>query len=76
MSVDPATLRRYAELAVAFGANLLPGQVLAVGGDIGQEHLVRAIAEAAYRRGAKYVDATYFDVHVKRERLLHAGEDT
>src|SRR6202011_4141432 len=39
-------------------------------------HLTRAIAEAAYREGAKFVDATVFDVHLKRARALHAAEET
>ena len=69
-------IERLAELAVRFGANVQPGQVVAVGGELGQEPLVRAIARQAYRHGAKFVDAVYFDVYVKRERLLHAAEET
>ena len=42
----------------------------------GKEELTRAIADAAYRHGAKYVDVAYFDPHVKHSRLLHAGDDT
>ena len=34
---------------------------------------MRAIARAAYKHGAKFVDANYFDLYVKRERLLHAA---
>ncbi|HEV2062390.1 MAG TPA: aminopeptidase [Solirubrobacteraceae bacterium] len=67
---------RLAELAVRFGANVQPGQILVVGGEIGQEPLVRAVARAGYKAGAKFVDAAYFDMYVKRERLLHAAEDT
>lgn len=73
---DAATLQRFADLLVGFGANVQPGQVVAIGAEIGKEEAVRAIAEAAYRRGAKFVDASYFDLHVKRARLLHAAEDT
>ena len=69
-------IERLADLAVRFGANVQPGQIVAVGGEIGQEPLVRAIASAAYKHGAKFVDAAYFDMYVKRERLLHADEDT
>jgi aminopeptidase len=69
-------IERLAELAVRFGANVQPGQILVVGGELGQEPLVRAIARAGYKAGAKFVDATYFDMYVKRERLLHAAEDT
>jgi aminopeptidase len=42
----------------------------------GKEELTRAIADAAYRHGAKYVDVVYFDPYVKHSRLLHADEDT
>ena len=37
---------------------------------------MRALAASAYRHGAKFVDPVYFDMHVKRARILHAEEDT
>ena len=67
---------RLAELAVAFGANVQPGQIVAVGADLGQEELARAIARHAYQHGARFVDVYYHDVYVKRERLIHADADT
>jgi aminopeptidase len=73
---DPAVLERLAELTVTFAANVQPGQVVAVRAEIGKEALARAIAGAAYRAGAKFVDVSYFDLHVKRERILHAQEDS
>src|SRR5262249_41470981 len=73
---DAATLERFAELLVTVGANVQPGQIVAVSGDTGKEQVVRAIAASAYRHGAKFVDATYFDLHVKHARLQHAAEDT
>jgi aminopeptidase len=69
-------LHALAGLAVAFGANVQPGQVVAVGSEPGKEELARAIADAAYRRGAKFVDLVVFDPWVKRARLLHAPEET
>ena len=74
MSDEP--LERLADLAVSVGANVQPGQVVAVSGRSGQEDLVRAIAESAYRRGARYVDVGWFDPYVKLARLRHAPEDT
>jgi aminopeptidase len=65
-----------AALAVEVGANVQAGQVVSVSCRPGQEDLVRAIAEAAYRRGAKYVDVSWFDPHVKHTRVAHAAEDT
>ena len=63
---------RLAELVVGLGANVQPGQVLAVSSEVGKEPLTRDIARSAYRRGARFVDVTYFDMEVKRQRLLHA----
>jgi aminopeptidase len=68
-------LERLAELAV-HGANVQPGQVLLVTGEIGNEDVARAVATAGYRRGAKFVDVDYFDPHVKRARIEHADPDT
>jgi len=64
-----------AELAV-HGANVQKGQVVAIGATIGQEELARATAEAAYRRGAHFVDVLYFDPYVKRARIAYAAADT
>jgi aminopeptidase len=69
-------LARFAELAVRFGCNLQPGQIVCVNAEVGCEEPVRAIAEAAYRHGAAYVDVTYDDAHVARSRLRHAADDT
>ncbi len=53
-----------------------PGQVVGISSSPGKEELTRAIADAAYRHGAKYVDVVYFDPYVKHSRLAHAEEDT
>jgi len=72
---DPALLERFADLIVGFGANVQPGQIVAVGSELGKEDLTRAIAASAYRRGARFVDVSYFDPHVKRARILYAPDD-
>ena len=59
-----------------FGANVQPGQLVAMIAEIGQEDLARSVADAAYRAGAKYVDVFYFDPHIKHSRLLNAPEET
>jgi len=64
-----------AELAV-HGANVQHGQIVAVGAMVGQEALAREVAGAAYRRGAVFVDVTYFDPRVKRARIENADPDT
>lgn len=73
---DEQTLERYADLLVGFGANVQPGQVVAIGAEVGKEEVARALASAAYRRGAKFVDVSYFDLHVKHARLEHAADET
>ncbi len=69
-------LQRFAELVVNFAANVQPGQIVAIGSEPGKVELTRAVADAAYRAGAKFVDVSMFDLHVKRSRILHAPEDT
>jgi aminopeptidase len=72
---DPR-ITELARLAVAVGANVQPGQVVSVSARPGQEDLARAIAVAAYERGARFVDLAWFDPYVKLARLTHAAEDT
>ena len=76
MDVASGHVNALAALAVEVGANVQAGQVVSVSCRPGQEDLVRAIAEAAYRRGAKYVNVSWFDPHVKHARVAHAAEDT
>jgi aminopeptidase len=74
--VDDDLLQRFARLVVEVGANVQPGQV--VGIQCATEHgpVVRAIAAAAYDRGAVFVDPWWYDPAVKRTRLERAAEDT
>lgn len=65
------TFERLADLIVGMGANVQDGQIVAISTAPGREELTRALAAAAYRAGAKFVDPWYFDYAVKRERLLH-----
>jgi len=74
--VERRTLQAFADLAVDFSANVQPGQIVTVEAETGMEPIVRAVAERAYERGARFVDATYFDPYVKKARLQHAPDDT
>ena len=74
--MDDTLAHRLAELAVGTGANVQPGQVVAVSAAVESAPLVRAVAESAYRRGARFVDPGYFDGQVKRQRIEHADPDT
>ena len=74
--MDRDLLSRLADLAVATGANVQPGQIVAIHAEPDAAELVHAVAETAYRRGARFVDAICFDPQVKRIRVEHAAEDT
>ena len=65
-----------AELVVRLGANVQAGQIVSVSSEPGKEAVARAIAEAAYRAGARFVDLNVFDVHFKRARVLNADPHT
>jgi len=73
MSAD--RVRALADLVIAVGANVQPGQIVAISTEPGKEELTRELAASAYRAGAKFVDVSSFDYHVKRERLLHGREE-
>jgi aminopeptidase len=66
---------KLADVAV-FGANVQPGQYVAVTSYVGKEDVTRLIARKAYERGAKFVDVVYFDQWIKRERIAHAADET
>ncbi len=74
--MDDATLARFADLVVGFGAHEQQDQIVAIGCEPGKEYLVRALAASAYRHGAKFVDVGWFDPYVKRARIEHAREET
>jgi aminopeptidase len=74
--MDADTLDRYADLIVSVGANVQPGQVLAIEALPEAQPLVAALARAAYTRGARFVEAQYFDPELKRIRAELAADDT
>ncbi|MGO9888817.1 MAG: aminopeptidase [Solirubrobacteraceae bacterium] len=63
-----------AELAVVVGANVQPGQLVRVSADVAHADLVRAVAEAAYRHGASFVEADFSDLLLQRSQVLHARD--
>jgi aminopeptidase len=68
-------VEHYADLIVRVGANVQPGQVVDLRGDVEHVEVVRAVTRAAYRAGARYVDLTYRDAHVRRALIEYADED-
>jgi aminopeptidase len=67
-------LERYAELAVRVGANVEEGQNVFINAQIEHAPLARALTRAAYAAGARYVDVTYRDQHV-RKAMIELGPD-
>jgi aminopeptidase len=61
---------------VKVGANVQPGQIVALASEPGKEQLARAVAEAAYKAGAKFVDLSVFDPFLKRARARYAAPET
>ena len=74
--MEEQAVERLAKLAVDFAANVQSGQIVAIEAETGMEPIVRAVAERAYERGARFVDPTYFDPYVKKARLQHAPDDS
>jgi putative nucleotidyltransferase with HDIG domain len=62
-------IKSLAELAVTVGANVQPGQHVEVSGETGHLETVRAIAAAAYARGAEFVDVEISDPLVQAARI-------
>ena len=73
--MDDTFIERLADLVVSFGANVQPGQVVALGTELGKEQLTRAIVKRCYERGAVHVDYQYDDLHLKRARILYAADE-
>ena len=68
--------RRYAELAVRVGANVGEGQDVIIAAYVEQAPFARALAQAAYEAGARYVMVQYADQLVRRQLLIHAADET
>jgi aminopeptidase len=66
---------RYADLIVQVGVNLQPGQDVLLGCLVEHAPIARAVAEAAYRAGARRVIVEYDDLVVTRSALRHAPAD-
>jgi len=59
-------LRRLAQFAVSVGGNVQPGQLVVINGLVEFAPLVREVARAAYRAGARTVQPSYSDLHFTR----------
>jgi aminopeptidase len=73
--LPPAALARYADAIVRASLGIEKGDTLVVNGEPEHRELLVAIAESAYRAGARFVDIVTGDPLVMRARLLHGSDD-
>jgi aminopeptidase len=73
--LPPESLSRYADAIVGACLGIEQGDTLVVQGEPEHRELLVAVAESAYRSGARYVDVLTLDPLVMRARLLHGTDD-
>ncbi len=73
--LPPALLARYADAIVQASLGIEKGDTLVVDGQPEHRELLVAIAESAYRAGARFVDVVTGDPLVMRARLRHGSDD-
>ena len=73
--LPPESLARYADAIVRACLGLEKGDTLVVQGEPEHRELLVAVAESAYRAGARFVDVVTADPLVMRARLLHGNDD-
>ncbi|MFE0153260.1 aminopeptidase [Nonomuraea sp. NPDC059007] len=76
MTLPAADLSRYSDVVFDVAVPLLAGDRVLINAEIEHAPLARALVEAAYARGARYVDIWYFDPHAKGSRIRHADAAT
>ena len=69
------SLARYADAIVRASLGIAEGDTLVVQGEPEHRELLVAVAESAYRAGARFVDVVTSDPLVMRARLLHGADD-
>jgi aminopeptidase len=73
--LPPASLARYADAIVKASLGIEKGDTLVVQGEPEHRELLVAVAESAYRAGARFVDVVTSDPLVMRARLLYGNDD-
>ncbi len=73
--LPPATLARYADGIVKASLAVDKGDTFVIVGEPEHRELLAAVADSAYRAGAKYVEVVTSDPLVARARLLHGSDD-
>jgi aminopeptidase len=73
--LPPDSLARYADGIVRASLGIEKGDTLVVQGEPEHRELLVAVADSAYRSGARFVDVVTTDPLVMRARLLHGSDD-
>ena len=73
--LPPESLERYADAIVRASLGVTKGDTLVAQGEPEHRELLVAVAESAYRAGARFVDVVTSDPLVMRARLLHGNDD-
>lgn len=73
--LDPAALARYADLLAVTCLSLERDDILFLSGHPEHRELVVALAEAAYRAGARFVDVTYEEPRAAAARVRYAADE-
>lgn len=68
--------QKYADLITSVGVNVQKGQDIVIYADVEQVPLVHKIVDSAYARGANNVMIEWQDIHIQREFLKNANEDS
>jgi aminopeptidase len=74
--LPPESLARYADAIVLACLGVEKGDSFIVQGQPEHRELLVAVAESAYRAGARYVDVVTADPLVMRARLLHGSDES
>jgi len=73
--LPPESLARYADAIVKASLCIKSGDTLVVHGEPEHRELLVAVAESAYRAGARFVDTVTADPLVMRARLLYGSDE-
>ncbi|GGO65997.1 aminopeptidase [Nonomuraea cavernae] len=76
MTITPAELADYADIVFDVAVPIHADDRVLINAEIEHAPLARALAEAAYARGARHADIWYFDPYAKRSRVRHAEATT
>jgi aminopeptidase len=68
-------IERFADLVVRAGVNIQPGQGVRLSSDTAHLEIARAVAEAAYRAGAAWVEPVWSDGPMRRSAIDHLSVD-